>query len=231
LKKKEKKEEENNEDNNEENENNDENIDENLNDKKEEYDPYLSKNKDQDKKVEKKVEVFDTIHNQVQQECIIAIRTLMNHRAGIDAFIKSKRSIPMISRVLETENKKTKQQLFFLLSSCSLYSEDGFFLALEIINHFKLAKKEKNRFDTIVKTLKLLNEVNEQETPLIVAIMMFFNTLLKSVKDVRTKNILKKEFKDLGILLIVEKKLEKEDQLEHHIMIQLSCFFGSNGIK
>jgi len=120
----------------------------------------------------------------------------MNHRAGIDAFIKSKRSIPMISRVLETENKKTKQQLFFLLSSCSLYSEDGFFLALEIINHFKLAKKkEKNRFDTIVKTLKLLNEVNEQETPLIVAIMMFFNTLLKSVKDVRTKNILKKNLR------------------------------------
>jgi hypothetical protein len=197
--------------------------------KEEEYDPYAN-NSNKEKKEEVKVEevkktvVKQSVHSIVQQECIYAIRALMNHKIGIQAFINSSRSVEMISRVLETENIKTKQQLFFLLSSCAVFSEDGFFLSLEIINHFKNAKKERFRFQTIIETIRKLDDKKEADTALLVAIMMFFNSLLNSVKDSRTKAILKREFSTLGLMGIIEAKMEDEENLEHHLFIQFTVF-------
>jgi len=72
----------------------------------------------------------------------------------MNAFIKHRKSVEMIAKVMDSENVKTKTQIFFLLATVCVYSEEGFWLTLDIVNHFKILKREKRRFETIVKLLK-----------------------------------------------------------------------------
>lgn len=70
------------------------------------------------------------------------------------AFIKNEKSKEMIARCLESTNVKTRTQIFFLLATVCTYSEEGFWLALDVVNLFKNLKREKVRFETLVKILE-----------------------------------------------------------------------------
>jgi hypothetical protein len=66
---------------------------------------------------------------------------------------------------------KTKTQVFFLLATICVNSEDGFWLSLDAANHFKLMKREKVRFFTIIQSLKT-RDYNDDTILLMVRILI-----------------------------------------------------------
>jgi len=156
----------------------------------------------------------------LQAECIKAFRTLMNTPVGMQAFIKSKdKSCEMIARLLDSENLKTKTQIFFLLSTICVNSEEGFWLSLDAVNAYKLMKREKVRFQSIIQSLKT-REYNDDIIMLIISTLMFFNALLTSSIDASSKKQLKLEFTELGLLSICDTL--KNDDIDDTIMIQIA---------
>lgn len=170
-----------------------------------------------EKTEEKKEKSF---HLNVQSECLHAIRVLMNHKSGMEAFITSEKSVEMISRSLDSSNEKTKTQVFLLLSTVCHYSEEGFFMALDVVNAFKNLKREKTRFETIVQWIKAYEP---SKLNFILTCMMFINTLISSTGDKKQKKLLKSEFKSLELIQIVE-NLKKTEKLDDNLMIQLGVF-------
>lgn len=104
----------------------------------------------------------------------------------------------------------------------SHYSEDGFWLALDAINHYKVIKREKQRFYTIINTLLKFREWDEDWIMYKIACMMFINTLISAPPDKATRKQLKREFKDLHMLHIVDQL--KQDDIDDTLMIQLGVF-------
>jgi hypothetical protein len=156
----------------------------------------------------------------LQAECIRAFRTLMNTSIGMNAFLKSRdKSVELIARLLDSENLKTKTQVFFLLATICVNSEDGFWLSLDAVNHFKLMKREKTRFHTIVNALHT-RDYNDDTILLMISILMFFNALLSATIDASAKRQLKAEFTELNILSICDTL--KADDIDDTLMIQIA---------
>lgn len=137
------------------------------------------------------------------------------------AFLDSEKSKSMIARCISSENIKTKTQIFFLLSTVCVFSEDGFFLTLDAINQYKAMKREAVRFTSIVQ--QLLNPENTEEMILCkISIMIFINSLITAPQDSSTKKQIKKEFRDLKMAELTEKL--KKDDADDTLMIQIGVF-------
>ncbi|KAL9655773.1 hypothetical protein ABK040_005000 [Willaertia magna] len=159
----------------------------------------------------------------LQSECIRAIRTLMNTTHGMLAFLRNKeKSVIMITKVLDSKNVKTKTQIYFLLATVARYSEEGFFIALDVQNKYKVDRKEKFRFQTLVRSLKKKIEPTEENIFYKISLIVFINALISSPQDVSLKKQLKKEFVDLDMLEITEKL--KALDLDDTLGLQLSIF-------
>jgi len=138
-------------------------------------------------------------YNALQAECVSLIRALMNKKVGMEAFISSGESAAvMIARSLDSENAKTKSQVFLLLATVTVYSEAGFFMALDVVNQFKLLKREKARFETLASLLKKADISTEEHLTMLTTCLIFLNSLINS-DDRATVGVLKKELKELGI--------------------------------
>jgi uncharacterized membrane protein YgcG len=158
----------------------------------------------------------------LQAECIKAIRTLMNTSFGMVAFLKADKSVEMMSRLLDSPNLKTKTQIFFLLATVTKYSEDGFWLTLDVMNHFKLMKHERIRFETLVKTLGYSKNMSEDYIAYQISCFLFINALIDSPQDGATKRQLKKEMRELKMMELIE-KLRVADS-DDTLAIQLGIF-------
>jgi hypothetical protein len=174
-------------------------------------------------KGEDKEDAKSSFYNNVQSECLIIVRILMNTKSGMNAFIVSDKSREMIARSLDSNSEKTKTQVFFLLSTVCVYSEEGFWLSLDVVNNFKTLKREKQRFETIVSIIKKTKLDTDERKILVTSAILFVNTLVSSVQDRRTKKLLKNEFKELELLKIVE-ELKTNPNITDKISIQLGVF-------
>jgi len=161
-------------------------------------------------------------YDALQSECVKALRTLMNTNPGMAAFLSNKdKSVLTITKILDSKNIRTKTQIFFLLATVCRF-EDGFWIALDSMNRYKLNRKERFRFQTLVRLLKKKSEITEENVLLKVALVVFINTLINSPQDASLKKQLKKEFVDLKMVEISE-RLKAQD-LDDTLTMQLSIF-------
>eukprot|EP00761_Pharyngomonas_kirbyi_P012971 gb/GECH01012998.1/.p1 GENE.gb/GECH01012998.1/~~gb/GECH01012998.1/.p1 ORF type:complete len:1075 (+),score=379.19 gb/GECH01012998.1/:1-3225(+) len=156
--------------------------------------------------------------NQLQSECVYCLRALMNTEPGLKAFMESKDTMRNIALSLDSKNTKTRTQVLLLLAVVCNYSEEGFFLVLDAMNHYKLVKREKTRFQHLMDSLK--NEVDVEHK---IACMIFINALITSPNDGATRKMLKSEFVNLGINNII-KELGRVESLDETLNVQLTVF-------
>ncbi|KAF0983572.1 hypothetical protein FDP41_010637 [Naegleria fowleri] len=161
-------------------------------------------------------------YDALQSECVKALRTLMNTNVGLHAFLSNKeKSVLAITKILDSRNTRTKTQIFFLLATICRF-EDGFWIALDSMNKYKLNRKERARFQTLVRLLKKKVEISEENVLLKVSLIVFINALINSPQDIQLKKQLKKEFVDLKMIDISERL--KAMDLDDTLTMQLSIF-------
>jgi len=89
----------------------------------------------------------------LQETGVECFRAILNTNIGMNAFLLERDAIKSLSLILDTEMFKTRTEVLFLLAIICSFSEIGFKLVLEALNHYKLVKREDVRFSDLIKTL------------------------------------------------------------------------------
>ncbi|XP_048830314.1 inverted formin-2 [Brienomyrus brachyistius] len=136
----------------------------------------------------------------LQLTCVSCVRAVMNSSAGINFIVDNEGYVRKLSQALDTSNTMVKKQVFELLAALSVYSVDGYNLALDALDHYRSVKTQQYRFSMIMSELQGTDNV-----PYMVTLLSFVNALILGVEDLRKRDKLRKEFIGLQLLDILPK--------------------------
>jgi len=154
---------------------------------------------------------------QLQETGVECFRAILNTDIGMNAFLQKERdAIKTLCLLLDTEHIRTRTEILFLLAIICNFNEVGFKLVLEALNHYKLVKREEQRFNDLIK---FFGDKKVKDAQMKGHILMLINSLLNSDEDEAdvTSILLHKEFKALGLPELVEelkvemKSMDAED--------------------
>ncbi|EDO35348.1 predicted protein, partial [Nematostella vectensis] len=152
----------------------------------------------------------------LQLECVQCIKAVMNSKAGLTCIIEHGEYSRKLVKALDTDNTMIKKQVFELLSALCLYSEQGYQLAIDALENYKMTKGQRYRFSLIVNELK-----NAEVVPYMSACLAFINTILISTDDFDERVRLRNEFVGLGLLDILTKLRHLDDD---DLAVQIDVF-------
>ncbi len=152
----------------------------------------------------------ETSADRLQSEILRTIRVLIAKPSGMRYLLLSSYSLDVLSQVLLADNVRSKTQLFFLLATVCHFSEDGFSFGLNVLNAVKNIKKEEQLFFAIVQSLLEHPQFDECWTIYKISVMMFINTLLNPPTVKSTKEQIRKEVQDAGLLTVVNQLLNQD---------------------
>ncbi|XP_070554152.1 inverted formin-2-like isoform X2 [Ptychodera flava] len=155
----------------------------------------------------------------LQIECIGCIKAVLNSKTGLN-FIIETREVKQYTRnlasALDTTNVLTKKMVFEILSALSVYSTDGYSMAIDALEFYKVRKNQRYRFSLIINELKTAEVVAYTTT-----LVAFINSLLFATEDTEDRRHLRSEFIGLGLLDIITSLRHEEDT---DLCIQLNVF-------
>ncbi|XP_036405336.1 inverted formin-2-like isoform X2 [Megalops cyprinoides] len=153
----------------------------------------------------------------LQLTCVGCVRAVMNSSAGIHFIVDNEGGyVRKLSQALDTSNVMVKKQVFDLLAALSMFSTDGYSLALDALEHYKSVKTQQYRFSVIMNELQATDNV-----PYMVTLLSVINALIFGTEDLRKRDRLRKEFIGLQLLDILPKLREQEDE---DLIIQCEAF-------
>uniref|UniRef100_A0A7N9AR80 Inverted formin 2 n=1 Tax=Mastacembelus armatus TaxID=205130 RepID=A0A7N9AR80_9TELE len=152
----------------------------------------------------------------LQLTCVSCVRAVMNSSAGIHFIIENEGYVRKLSQALDTSNTMVKMQVFELLAALSMFSSDGYRLALDALDHYKGVKTQQYRFSVIMNELQSTDNV-----PYMVTLLSVINALIFGTDDLRQRDKMRKEFIGLQLLDILPKLREQEDE---DLIIQCEAF-------
>ncbi|KAK2826200.1 hypothetical protein Q5P01_020414 [Channa striata] len=152
----------------------------------------------------------------LQLTCVSCVRAVMNSSAGIHFIIENEGYIRKLSQALDTSNTMVKMQVFELLAALTMFSTDGYRLALDALDHYKGVKTQQYRFSVIMNELQATDNV-----PYMVTLLSVINALIFGTDDLRQRDKMRKEFVGLQLLDILPKLREQEDE---DLIIQCEAF-------
>ncbi|XP_056151583.1 inverted formin-2-like isoform X1 [Lampris incognitus] len=152
----------------------------------------------------------------LQLTCVNCVRAVMNSSAGIHFIIENEGYIRKLSQALDTSNIMVKKQVFELLAALSMFSADGYNLALDALDHYKGVKTQQYRFSMIMNELQATDNV-----PYMVTLLSVINALIFGTEDLRQRDKMRKEFIGLQLLDILPKLREQDDE---DLIIQCEAF-------
>ncbi|KAG7461247.1 hypothetical protein MATL_G00208030 [Megalops atlanticus] len=153
----------------------------------------------------------------LQLTCVGCVRAVMNSSAGIHFIVDNEGGyVRKLSQALDTSNVMVKKQVFDLLAALSMFSTDGYSLALDALEHYKSVKTQQYRFSMIMNELQATDNV-----PYMVTLLSVINALIFGTEDLRKRDRLRKEFIGLQLLDILPKLREQEDE---DLIIQCEAF-------
>ncbi|XP_067335913.1 inverted formin-2 isoform X2 [Channa argus] len=152
----------------------------------------------------------------LQLTCVSCVRAVMNSSAGIHFIIENEGYIRKLSQALDTSNTMVKKQVFELLAALTIFSTDGYRLALDALDHYKGVKTQQYRFSVIMNELQATDNV-----PYMVTLLSVINALIFGTDDLRQRDKMRKEFVGLQLLDILPKLREQEDE---DLIIQCEAF-------
>jgi hypothetical protein len=134
-----------------------------------------------------------------QAECIKCFRAILNTSIGIETFLSDRDTVRNLALVLSSDSISVRSQVLFLLAIICSWSDQGYMLVLDALNHYKLVKREKQRFEDIVNTLRETTSIDFRLNAL-----LLFNSLLTQSPEEGTRILLQKEFSKLGMMSIIQ---------------------------
>jgi hypothetical protein len=146
----------------------------------------------------------------VLAELMSLLRVFMQNRVAMEDVLKQNTLKDLLSSVLDSYNINVITNVIVIASNIANISEEGFWLALDIFNSYKLLKRESIRFETLVYFIKHLNVSVFEEQCLIISILGFLNSLLTTIKDTKTIKILKDEYYNLHLFEVIEEISKKK---------------------
>ncbi|XP_071222299.1 inverted formin-2-like isoform X5 [Salvelinus alpinus] len=152
----------------------------------------------------------------LQLTCVSCVRAIMNSSAGIHFIVENEGYIRKLSQALDTSNTMVKKQVFELLAALSMFSSDGYRLALDALDHYKGVKTQLYRFSVIMNELQATDNV-----PYIVTLLSVINAIIFGKDDLQQRDKMRKEFIGLQLLDILPKLRDEEDE---DLIIQCEAF-------
>ncbi|XP_069129886.1 uncharacterized protein [Argopecten irradians] len=154
----------------------------------------------------------------LQVGCVECVKTVMDSSLGLDYIVENKDFTPKFAAALDTENVTVKKQVFELLSALCVYSKDGYTRALEALDKYKEAKKQKYRFSLLIDELKSAESV-EYKTIL----LEFINCIIIYTNKIEDRIRIRNEFFGLKLQEIIN-QLRRQDDLDPNVNVQLDVF-------
>ncbi|XP_029586186.1 inverted formin-2 isoform X3 [Salmo trutta] len=152
----------------------------------------------------------------LQLTCVSCVRAVMNSSAGIHFIVENEGYIRKLSQALDTSNTMVKKQVFELLAALSMFSSDGYRLALDALDHYKGVKTQLYRFSVIMNELQATDNV-----PYMVTLLSVINAIIFGTDDLQQRDKMRKEFIGLQLLDILPKLRDEEDE---DLIIQCEAF-------
>uniref|UniRef100_A0AAY5K420 Inverted formin, FH2 and WH2 domain containing n=1 Tax=Esox lucius TaxID=8010 RepID=A0AAY5K420_ESOLU len=143
----------------------------------------------------------------LQLTCVSCVRAVMNSSAGIHFIVENEGYINKLSQALDTSNVMVKKQVFELLAALSIWSSDGYRLALDALDHYKGVKTQQYRFSVIMNELLTTDNV-----PYMVTLLSVINAIIFGTDNLRQRDLMRKEFIGLQLLDILPKLRDEEDE-------------------
>uniref|UniRef100_A0A674EGK8 Inverted formin 2 n=1 Tax=Salmo trutta TaxID=8032 RepID=A0A674EGK8_SALTR len=152
----------------------------------------------------------------LQLTCVSCVRAVMNSSSGINFIVENEGYIRKLSQALDTSNTMVKKQVFELLAALSMFSSDGYRLAMDALDHYKGVKTQQYRFSVIMNELQATDNV-----PYMVTLLSVINAIIFGTDDLRQRDKMRKEFIGLQLLDILPKLRDEEDE---DLIIQCEAF-------
>ncbi|KAL0481733.1 hypothetical protein AKO1_010407 [Acrasis kona] len=134
-----------------------------------------------------------------QAEIVHGIKAILDTPTGMGAFLDDKESVRNLALILDTPNINTRREVTFILAIICNWSPEGYALCIDGLNHFRLIKREAKRFQSVVNWLR-----DERDQAYKTVLVMLLNSLLSSAPEEGIRFVLKKEFRQIGIVQLVE---------------------------
>ncbi|OWF45788.1 FH2 domain-containing protein 1 [Mizuhopecten yessoensis] len=154
----------------------------------------------------------------LQVGCVECVKTVMDSSLGLDYIVENKDFTPKFAAALDTDNVTVKKQVFELLSALCVYSKDGYKRALEALDKYKVAKKQKYRFSLLIDELKSAESV-EYKTIL----LEFINCIIIYTQKIEDRIRIRNEFFGLKLQEVIN-QLRRQDDLDPNVNVQLDVF-------
>jgi hypothetical protein len=134
----------------------------------------------------------------IQTETLLTLRGLANTTIGMEEYKKDNlEGMRLLIMYLDHPSNQAKTQVAFLAAQfCTLIEDDfdGFRIVLDAFNYYKLIKKEKTRFETLVKNIKE-NKIAELKFDSCCLV----NGLISGSEDEIERTLIQKELLSLGL--------------------------------
>ncbi|XP_078601620.1 uncharacterized protein LOC144876335 isoform X2 [Branchiostoma floridae x Branchiostoma japonicum] len=152
----------------------------------------------------------------IQLECVGCVRAVMNSRTGLEYIIENREFTRTLAKALDTENTMVKKQVFELLSAICVYSLEGYELAIDALENYKLAKNQRYRFSLIINELRFADVTTYKST-----LMAFINCIIVATEDLEDRIRIRNEFIGLQLLDIMTDLRRGDDP---DLLIQCEVF-------
>jgi hypothetical protein len=151
-----------------------------------------------------------------QLTCVGCIRAVMNSKVGLDHIVDNSRYVRTLAEAVDTSNVMVKMQVFDLLAAITVYSEDGYFLALDALNNYRKSKGQSYRFSLLVNELR--NAETESYT---LCLLSLINCIVSASPSVQERIRIRNEFIGLKLFDVMTQMRHTEND---NINLQLDLF-------
>ncbi|KAJ1552486.1 Formin-like protein 3, partial [Nowakowskiella sp. JEL0078] len=153
---------------------------------------------------------------EIQGQCMRALKALMNNTYGLRAIMDYPEGINTLTLSLSSPTLKTKTLTLEILAAVSCVPPNGHNLILLAMQNFKIVKREKFRFEQLIKSLahdEIDTDFSAAHLEHHIAIMTFINAIVNAPEDFESRVILRNEIWDLGMndLLFELRKLPNDE--------------------
>ena len=138
---------------------------------------------------------------QLQSAYLRAVKGVMGKVSGLQRMCTSSELVGRVALSLDSADVSICTQVLELLAVLAVGSEEGFESVRHSVDYFRLAKKERVRFESLVEALR--SECTP--TPFKRDVMLFVNTLVNSAPDVDQRVEIRGELVRAGVLEAIAK--------------------------
>jgi len=165
---------------------------------------------------------------QMQHECVRCLETLLNNKTGLQGVINTEGGLRKLVLCIDMP-EEWRLRVLKILTVLSLMGSDGHRLVIDGFTYFRQVKKEKTRFETLLKHFDAAPSVENSTLYL-----TFINAIINSPNDIDLRLALRNEFNKLGIENIIKRlkdQLAKENDVDLETQIDTFEEEGKDDFK